>query len=32
MQDDARHKDAGLIAAAGEAWLFSLVDAHIISR
>jgi hypothetical protein len=31
VQDDAQHREVGLMAAAGEAWLFSLADAHIVS-
>jgi hypothetical protein len=29
---DSRHHDLGLMSAAGEAWLFSLADAHVISE
>jgi hypothetical protein len=29
---DSQHKDLGLMSAVGEAWLFSLADAHIISK
>jgi hypothetical protein len=32
IQDKPLHKDVGLMAAAGEMWLFSLADMHIITK